>query len=174
MTVHRVGPAQETAPHRTNLGRVLVTIDDLKALVEFLTRDREGMAAKIHVEFDGGYFTEAEELRTLSDIEMKSLRLKTQRVEVVLSPSDAFAVGDRQEADDVYRVWARARQTTLTPLRWWTYLVVMGLIIAALLATSLVTFIVGSNLSSDDPFHPFVPISGSMLSVIGVLIGILV
>ena len=74
MTVRRVGPAQEEAPpHRTNLGRVLVTIDDLKALLDFLTRDAEDNADPMHVEFDGGDFTEPEELSTLSDVETRRL-----------------------------------------------------------------------------------------------------
>lgn len=116
MTVRRVGPPPEEAPpHRRHLGRVLVTIDDLKALRDFLTRDGECDAAPIHIEFDGGDFTEPDELRTLSDMETKSLRLKSPRVEVVLNPSAAFAVGDRQEAEGVYRIWARTRQTRLKP-----------------------------------------------------------
>jgi len=71
---------------------------------------------ELHIEFDGGNFTEAEELRTLSDIEVRSLRLQTPEVQVVLNSSDAFAVGERQEAEDVYRLWARARKTQLRPL----------------------------------------------------------
>jgi hypothetical protein len=47
--------------------------------MDFLTRDNKGVAAKIRVEFDGGDFTEPEELRTLSDMEMRSLRLKTSK-----------------------------------------------------------------------------------------------
>jgi len=70
---------------------------------------------ELHIEFDGGYFTEAEELRTLSDIEVRSLRLRTPEVQVALNSSDAFAVGERQAAEDVYRLWARARQTQLRP-----------------------------------------------------------
>jgi len=113
VTVRRVGLPQETAPlHRTELGRVLVTIDDLAALMTLLTDD----TPELHIEFDGGYFTEAEELRTLSDIEVRSLRLQTPEVQVVLNSSDAFAVGERQEAEDVYRLWARARKTQLRPL----------------------------------------------------------
>jgi hypothetical protein len=112
VTVRRVGPApQEAAQHRANLGRVLVTIDDLAALMTLLKEN----VAELVVEFDGGYFTEAEELRTLSDVEMKSLRLKTPRVQVVLNASAAFAIGERQEAEEVYRIWARARQTRLRP-----------------------------------------------------------
>ena len=113
MTVRRVGPPQETAPlHRTELGRVLVTIDDLAALMTLLTDD----TPELHIEFDGGNFTEAEELRTLSDIGVRSLRLQTPKVQVFLNSSDAFAVGERQEAEDVYRLWARARKTQLRSL----------------------------------------------------------
>jgi hypothetical protein len=38
-------------------------------------------------------------------------------VEVILSPSTAVAVGDHQEAEEVYRIWARARQTRRRPRR---------------------------------------------------------
>jgi len=126
MTVHRVGPPPEEAPqHRTNLGRVLVTIDDLAALKTFLTSRAYTAAEDIKVEFDGGYFTEPEDLRTLSDLEMESLRLKTPKVQVVLNPSAAFAIGERQEAEDIYRIWARARQTQLRarPIQFFEYLV---------------------------------------------------
>jgi hypothetical protein len=85
--VRPVGHApREAAPHRKDLGRVLVTIDDLAALMPLLKQD----APDLEVEFDDGYFTEAEELRTLSDMEMKSFRLKTPKVQVVLSPPSAL------------------------------------------------------------------------------------
>jgi hypothetical protein len=114
VTVHRVGPAQEAT--RRDLGRVLVTIDDLDVLMTVLTSMVGMAAAKIKVEFDGGYFTQAEELRTLSDMEMKNLRLKTPKLEVILSPSAAIAVGDQQEAENVYK-WALKRQTRQRPPR---------------------------------------------------------
>lgn len=121
MTVHRVGPGAPGPPqqYRADLGRLLVTIDDLAALITFLTRSttdhHERLSTKVSVEFDGGIFTDAEDLRTLSDIEMRNLRLKSPKVLVVLNPTDVFVVGDRHEADDVYRLWARARQTSLRP-----------------------------------------------------------
>ena len=80
-------------------------------------RDAEDDAPPIYIGFDGGDFTEPEEIITLSDMETKSLRLKNSRVEVILNPSSAFAVGDRQEAEDIYRVWARSRQTSIRPRR---------------------------------------------------------
>lgn len=116
MTVHRVaGPAPpDTGKHRTDLGCVLVTIDDLAALMAFLTRP-DGGSSSVAVEFHGGYFTESEELRNLSDVETKILTLRTSKVQVALSPW-AAAVGDRQEAEAIYREWAWARQTRLRPL----------------------------------------------------------
>jgi hypothetical protein len=116
VTVHRVAsPAPpDAAQYRTDLGRVLVTIDDLAALMAFLTRPDEGSAA-VAVEFHGGYFTEAEELRSLSDVETKILTLRTPKVQVALNPWAAVAAGDRQEAEAVYREWARSRQTRLKP-----------------------------------------------------------
>jgi hypothetical protein len=89
-------------PHRTNLGRVLVTIDDLGALRDFLMRDHSEVAQIFSIEFEGGDFDDPEDLSSLSDVKTRSLRLKTAEVEVVLKPSAAFAVGDRQEAENVY------------------------------------------------------------------------
>ena len=114
VTVYRVGPPPEQAPpHRVELGIVLVTIDDLNALLEVLNKGSSDKASETRIEFDGGYFTEPEDLRTLSDMEIRSLRLKTENIEIVLNPTDAFAVGDRQEAENVHRLWARARQIPL-------------------------------------------------------------
>jgi hypothetical protein len=144
VTVRRVGPAPEEAePHRTNLGRVLVTIDDLAALRDFLMRDHPNVAPILPIEFDGGDFDEPEDLSSLSDVETRSLRIKTAKVEVVLNPSAAFAVGDRQEAENVYRLWARARQTRRKPLPFQqlthtlTYIVTLGVMGA--MAISIVT-----------------------------------
>jgi len=136
MTVHRVGPSVQ---HRTDLGRVLITIDDLAALKTFLTRNVAGLVTTISddIEFDGGYFTEPEDLRTLSDIEMQRLRLKSPKVEVVLNPAAAFAIGDRQEAEDVYRLWARARQTRIRPGPMPFFIAMPYIIIAVLLANTL-------------------------------------
>jgi hypothetical protein len=98
--------------HRTQLGRVLVTIDDLAALMTILN---ESGGDNTRVEFDGGYITDAKELRELTDIELRSIRLKNSKVEVVLSRMEAFAVGEFQEAENIYMAWARARQTRLKP-----------------------------------------------------------
>lgn len=111
MTVHRVGSDLQ-APHRVDLGHLLVTIDDIAALMTLLTLPD---GPKPSVEFIGGYFTEAKELRTLSDEEMKRLALKTPTVQVVLESSFAVAFGERSEVEDVYRLWARTRQAPAKP-----------------------------------------------------------
>jgi hypothetical protein len=146
MTVHRVGPSVQ---HRTDLGRVLITIDDLAALKTFLTRNVAGLVTTISddIEFDGGYFTEPEDLRTLSDIEMQRLRLKSPKVEVVLNPAAAFAIGDRQEAEDVYRLWARARQTRIRPGPMPFFIAVPYSIIAVLLTNALLFWLINPELT---------------------------
>lgn len=113
VTVRRVGSAPEEAGHHhINLGRVLVTIDDLAALMTLVKGPDE---PQLQIKFDNGYFTEAEELRTLTDMEMRSLRLKTSKVEVTLSPSLALAIGEQQAVEDVYQFWAEKRRTLLRP-----------------------------------------------------------
>jgi hypothetical protein len=62
MAIHRVGPTQD--PVRTPLGGVLVTIDDLEALMSLLSaqvpeKPDSSSPHLVKVEFDGGYFTKA-------------------------------------------------------------------------------------------------------------------
>lgn len=121
MTVHRVGPAEEKEQHTVSLGRVLVTTTDLEALTEIL-RSRiysdEALVKKPQrhkIEFDGGYFDEISDLPTLSDDEAQNLRLQGKGVQVILSPDRAVAIGDKREAEEIYNLWARKRQTKEWP-----------------------------------------------------------
>lgn len=109
MAIHRVGPAPDTTPHRQNLGRVLVTIDDLDALMQ-LVRQNLGEGLELGIQFEGGYFTEAEDLRRLSDEESKSLKIHTADIEIHLAHSQAVVIGNEQQAQDIYRLWARPRE----------------------------------------------------------------
>jgi len=174
MTVHRVGPPQEEAPpHRTELGRVLVTIDDLEALKTFLTR-ADTVADDIKVKFDGGHFTEPEDLRHLSDMELRSLRLETPKVQVVLNPSAAFAIGERQEAEDVYRTWARARQTQLRarPIQFYEYLLSL---IPIVVIVPLILSLIPRMDRTDDPmagtYTIYVVLMAGMAIVISAVLG---
>jgi hypothetical protein len=127
VTVHRVVLPEEAA--RRDLGSVEVTIDDPDALITFLTRD----GCELVIEFDGGgTFTEAKDLVSLSPMERKSIRLKTPKVEVVLNPSDAYAVGGRQETEDVFRAWADNRYTWRRPRSvWWVDMIVLAIMITS-------------------------------------------
>jgi hypothetical protein len=154
------------------LGKVLVTIDDLQALITHLGKSEPNA---IPVEFDGGYLTDAQELPTLSDAEMRSLRLKNSEVQVVLSPSEAFAVGDFLKAEEVHRIWSRARQTRLKPpssrlLNSDSLGYIVGTLTFAFSLANLAT--VGTALYKNSPLHDYS--SSIMLSVIGITMSVLV
>ncbi|MBB5154957.1 hypothetical protein [Saccharopolyspora phatthalungensis] len=94
-----------------NLGHVLVTIDDLEALLA-VTRslDPENQAT---LAFDGGSFSEAEDLRSLSDDELRSVWITGRSgFMVTLNANQARVRGSKRERDAVYK-WARARRTRL-------------------------------------------------------------
>ena len=76
MAITRVGLTPNGVPHSKHLGRVLVTIDDLQALMELLSdRQVNSTGAPLSgVQFQGGTFTDPEDLRRLSDEEARSLR----------------------------------------------------------------------------------------------------
>jgi hypothetical protein len=138
MSIHRIGPTAE--PYIQDLGRVLVTLDDLKALMDLLSATVPE-EPELHVAFNGGYFTDAEDLRRLSDNEIRSLRISTSQLQVILDPVQCYAVGDEITAKNVYRLWARSRQ--LLPSRWSDdkhakidrVLMIAGFITAGILAT---------------------------------------
>ncbi|WP_143539553.1 hypothetical protein [Saccharopolyspora spinosa] len=109
MVVHRRGSSLVTKEFR-DLGKVLVTIDGLQALCDEIKRlDGDGDAPVM--EFNGGTFDEAVDLRSLSDLESQQLAVKGKTVEVHLSRSSAEAVGDPETCEAVYGHWARSRQT---------------------------------------------------------------
>jgi hypothetical protein len=88
---------------------VLVTIDDLNALVELVkTHDGKSLSAKI--EFSGGSIDTASDLRELTDVEMDRIAVKTDEIEIELSSEMAHCVGDESVSTLVYQRWARSRQ----------------------------------------------------------------
>jgi hypothetical protein len=124
MAVTRRGIDPPTVPRPSrSLRRVLVTIDDLDALLSLLvrlerdisTRDNEVLKSSLSMEFDGGTFTEPGDLRKMSDEELKRIVVKSRSVEVVLAPERAVAIGDPATTEQVYQSWARARQTRVRP-----------------------------------------------------------
>jgi hypothetical protein len=91
---------------------VLVTIDDLEALLVIM-RQTAADPTTLEVQFSGGYFTDAEDMRHLSDDELRSLKVHSDSAEVNLGPEEAVAVGSGSIPDEIYRTWARARQTSI-------------------------------------------------------------
>jgi hypothetical protein len=139
VTIHRVGPTRE--PHLQDLGRVLVTIDDLRALLDLLQSPASGLP-NLQVEFNGGYFTDADDLRRLNDNEIRSLRIRTPLLEVVLDPFRAYAIGDDTAVKDVYRLWARARQLPSSKWNERSYLLIDRLLlVAALIGVAIVVLV---------------------------------
>lgn len=116
MAIYRVGPPE--GPTTTELGGVLVTIDDLDALISLVLELESrygGTNTLCRVEFDGGYFTDAEDLRRLSDQEIQSLRIKTDSVQIVLNKKRAAAIASEECGQEVYRLWARTRRNKRYP-----------------------------------------------------------
>ncbi|WIX75454.1 hypothetical protein QRX50_28525 [Amycolatopsis carbonis] len=118
MTVKRRGlldQQQALGRHRRRLGRVHVTIDDLQALRELLDEGLADGATRTEFEFDGGSFEEPADLPKLSDAELRRIVVKSANVEVILSSTQAVAIGERHLSEAVYTRWARARQTKDRP-----------------------------------------------------------
>lgn len=113
MTVHRIGVPDKVDSAQQSLGHVLVTIDDLAALVDLLSRGSEG--SKPSIAFEGGYLDEAEDMRTMSDAELQRLAVQSDQGTVVLAPNRAVAIGPNRFVTDVYRNWSRSRQTDEKP-----------------------------------------------------------
>jgi hypothetical protein len=113
VSIHRVGP--NPAPYRQDLGRVLVTIDDLQALLNHVQQSLPA-GTSLQVQFDGGYFTDSNDIRTLTDDELRSLRIQAPDVQVHLSEHEVLALGDETKAKAVYLQWARSRQVSYAGL----------------------------------------------------------
>lgn len=106
-TVRRVGPNPQ--PFRRNLGYLLITVDDLRELMDLL-RTKLSDPTELRVEFEGGTFADPSDLKNLNDEEAASLAIKTPNLQVILGPSTALAIGDQEAADEVYNRWARTKQ----------------------------------------------------------------
>jgi len=119
MTVTRRSSRAEERPQSTSLGRVLVTIDDLRALCDLLrteqfTGDSQTMVQPV-MEFRGGTFDDPDDLQQLTDDELKHITVKARRMEIVLSLHTARMIGTRDLSEQVGSSWARSRQTKRRP-----------------------------------------------------------
>ena len=80
-TVRRVGPNPQ--PFRRNLGYLLITVDDLRELMDLL-RTKLSDPTELRVEFEGGTFADPSDLKNLNDEEAASLAIKTPNLQVIL------------------------------------------------------------------------------------------
>ncbi len=125
MVIERVDPRPQVKQFTQSLGHVQVTIDDLQALLGILkpmqhldiddNLNHRWIDLPIKFEFDGGSFTQPEELRKLSDDEIASLKIRARGVQVILNPSQAVAIGEEEECRRILGLWARGRQVPLPP-----------------------------------------------------------
>ena len=115
VTIRRAGPTPESEVHTRDLGPVLVTIDDLEALIDFLKERDSNLRQPLEVQFNGGFLDDPQDLRRLSDEELNNLRINAPSIQVLLDRRQAKAIGEEVAAEEVYRVWARARRTRHLP-----------------------------------------------------------
>jgi hypothetical protein len=117
MAIYRIGPpTPDVEPTRRHLGRVLVTIDDLNALITIM-RSEAVDPDSVQVQFNGGYATEAGDISHLSNDEIVSLKIHSDNAEVNLEPTQATAVGTDLIVAKIDNMWARTRQTEIEPDR---------------------------------------------------------
>jgi hypothetical protein len=114
MTVTRRGDQDQPSGFES-LGKVLVTIDDLEALVAVIRQHSPDGAGEPQLKFFGGTFTDPSDLRTLTDREMEQIEIVNPKIEVSLASYGAYATGDADLTKIVDNTWARSRQTPDLP-----------------------------------------------------------
>ncbi|MGW4489765.1 hypothetical protein ACWEOE_38770 [Amycolatopsis sp. NPDC004368] len=117
MTVHRLGADATRDQAARDLGRVLVTIDDLRALINLVSELEEDSRSdsRPRMGFGGGEFEEPEDLVELTDAELEYIWIKSSNVEISFNAFHASAVGKKDLVDAIYNNWARARLTRDRP-----------------------------------------------------------
>lgn len=169
MTIHRRTTSPRITSSRRHLGRIRVTIDDLKALQDLLAVKNKDIT-DIATTFDGGRFDDPNDLKYLSDLELRELTIFTPKVQIALSTRRAIAIGDEQACEDVYKLWARTRQTKLRPIDSRTYhgitelsppvrmiiMATLGLVLGLLPSAAIISSTQSTNpQGSIIPTHPF-------------------
>lgn len=93
---------------RISIGRLRVGIDDLAALMDLL-KERDPTQA-VHVAFDEGIFDSPEDLRSLSEANLRDLKVHAGNLVVHLRSTYPMIIGPRDSGRYVYNQWARSRQ----------------------------------------------------------------
>lgn len=117
----------DAKPETKELGNLLVTITDLGALGDLLQDERfhdsSQAAVSPKMEFSNGEFDDPEDLRQLTDSELREIVVSTSQVKVTLGRDRAIVAGGETQCELVYSQWARQRVTTLRPpppkSPWW-------------------------------------------------------
>jgi hypothetical protein len=139
---YKLGPTTPP-PDRRPLGRLRVTLDDMRALMQLLDDKRwSGDAGDVVppskdsnpvlVAYDEGLFTAAEDMKELSDTDLRNLQVKCDQTTVYLSPSRAEAIGPASINDLIENAWARSLQTPKRPKPRRTWLSVGYALVGAL------------------------------------------
>lgn len=89
------------------LGRVLVTIDDLRALRELLVAHGSN---EVIFEFLGGVFDDPEDVKSLSDVELTSIVVKAGAAQISLQADQCYVAGPPEMCEVIYNEWARSRR----------------------------------------------------------------
>src|SRR5262245_1844875 len=104
-----------------DLGRVRVTIDDLRALVQMLSSFGHPSGKKwrlgedVVIKFKTGEIDSPEDLEHLSQEELNEISVQAPRLVIELSPRVAEAHGAGETCAWIYEHWAKPRQTEHRP-----------------------------------------------------------
>lgn len=97
------------------LGQVLVTIDDLDALIALICENSSDESDAPAMKFAGGTFTNPADLRVLAEDEYEDIEIVNSKIEVNLNSYFATAAGEPRLASLIQTAWARKRRTTKLP-----------------------------------------------------------
>lgn len=189
MVIHRSYQMGPTAPppDRRSLGRVLVTLDDMRVLMQILDEHRWSTsdgdvsppaeeARPVFVTYDEGVFTAAEDMRELSNANLRNLLVKCDQTTVHLSPSRAEAIGPAPINDLIENAWARSRQTRKRPKveRGWSSMALAIFIPVFGLTALVIYFFAPSDLGMEAAFaaSPFIFITALVVILIFLVVPI--
>lgn len=120
MVVRRASDA-ESDFDQIQLGRLLVTIDDLRALQQIMAERDHLDQGMVKFEFGrmGSTMSTPEEIRELSEGERHELEIRSLSAVVSISPYDSLVYGNSATCAHIKRGWADSRQTNRRPFDVW-------------------------------------------------------
>ncbi|MGW0893299.1 hypothetical protein [Saccharopolyspora sp. NPDC002578] len=97
---------------QVDLPRLLVTIDDLRALFELMENLSD---SKVVAEFDGGEFDDPDDMRSLPDESLARIRVRATSVQVLLGDTKAYVTGSPRNCEHIRKIWAEPRRRRIWP-----------------------------------------------------------